>query len=202
MPIMPAQLPTVLILAAGRSTRFRAAAGSDKLQELLLGKRVRDWVTQAAQDSGLPWHVVEAAHTAHLLQPGMGDSIACGVAATADAAGWLVLPADLPLIQADSLRAVAHALHLHGVVLPHYQGARGHPVGFGAAARAELLALRGDGGAAAVVGDWKARGGLGMLALDDIGCVTDVDTPQALQAAEVLARQMQRAGSVGKEVDR
>ena len=202
MPNMPAQLPTILILAAGRSTRFRAAAGTDKLQELLLGKRVRDWVTQAAQDSGLPWHVVEAAHTAHLLQPGMGDSIACGVGATADAAGWLVLPADLPLIQADSLRAVAHALHLHGVVLPHYQGTRGHPVGFGAAARAELLALRGDGGAAAVVGNWKARGGLGMLALDDIGCVTDVDTPQALQAAEVLARQMQRAGSAGKEVDR
>jgi molybdenum cofactor cytidylyltransferase len=202
MPTMPAQLPTVLILAAGRSTRFRAATGTDKLQELLLGKRVRDWVTQAAQDSGLPWHVVEAAHTAHLQEPGMGDSIACGVAATADAAGWLILPADLPLIQADSLRAVAQALRTNTVVVPRYQGTRGHPVGFAVAARADLLALRGDGGAAAVVGHWKARGGLGVLALDDIGCITDVDTPQALQAAEVLARQMQRAGSAGKEVDR
>jgi molybdenum cofactor cytidylyltransferase len=140
-----------MILAAGRGERFRAAGGTDKLQEILLGRRVRDWVTQAARDSGLPWHVVEAAHTAHIANPGMGDSIACGVAATAGAAGWLVLPADLPLIQASSLLAVAKALQDHTVVLPFCAGQRGHPVGFGPQAREELLALRGDGGAASVV---------------------------------------------------
>lgn len=199
---MQGKLPTVLILAAGRSTRFRAACGRDKLQEILLGRRVRDWVTQAAHDSGLPWHVVEAADTAHLDQPGMGDSIACGVAATEDAAGWLVLPADLPLIQPASLVAVAQALQAHTVVLPHYQGTRGHPVGFGPAARADLLALRGDGGGAPVVAAWKAHGGLGLLALDDRGCITDVDTPDALRAAEALALQGQRETSVGKPMHR
>lgn len=194
MPRMRGKLPTVLILAAGRSTRFRAVSGKDKLQEMLLGRRVRDWVTQAAQDSGLPWHVVEAAHTAQLHQPGMGDSIACGVAATADAAGWLVLPADLPLIQPRSLVAVAQALQTHTVVLPRYQGMRGHPVGFSAATRADLAALRGDGGAAPVVAAWKARGALGVLDVDDIGCITDVDTPDALHAAQALALQRQQCG--------
>jgi molybdenum cofactor cytidylyltransferase len=126
----------------------------------------------------------------------MGDSIACGVAATEDAAGWLVLPADLPLIQPSSLVAVAQALQTHTVVLPRYQGKRGHPVGFGPAARAGLLALRGDGGAAALVAVWKERGALGVLDLDDMGCITDVDTPDALRAAEALA--LQRGTSVRK----
>jgi len=198
MGSMAAQLPTVLILAAGRGERFRAASGTDKLQELLLGRRVRDWVTQAARDSGLPWHVVEAAHTAHISSPGMGDSIACGVAATTGAAGWLILPADLPLIQADSLQAVAQALQNHTVVMPFCAGQRGHPVGFGPLARDELLALRGDGGAAPVVAAWKVRGEVCALDLDDIGCITDVDTPAALRAAETLAQQMPRSPSVGK----
>jgi len=195
---MAVQLPSVLILAAGRGERFRAAGGTDKLQEMLLGRRVRDWVTQAARDSGLPWHVVEAAHTAHINSPGMGDSIACGVAATAGAAGWLILPADLPLVQASSLLAVASALHKHTVVVPLYAGQRGHPVGFGPQARDELLALRGDGGAASVVAAWKQRGGLGVLELEDVGCITDVDTPDALRAAQALARQIQ-AGQQGGE---
>jgi len=198
MTRMAAQLPTVLILAAGRGERFLAAGGTDKLQEMLLGRRVRDWVTQAAHDSGLPWHVVEAAHTAHIANPGMGDSIACGVAATAGAAGWLVLPADLPLIQASSLLAVAKALQNHTVVVPFCAGQRGHPVGFAPQARDELLALRGDGGAASVVAAWKQRGGVGTVELKDVGCITDVDTPDALRAAQALALQMRGNQSVGE----
>ena len=198
MQAMPAQAPTVLILAAGRGERFRAAGGTDKLQEMLLGRRVRDWVTQAARDSGMPWHVVEAAHTAHINSPGMGDSIACGVAATASAAGWLILPADLPLIQAHSLLAVARELQNHTVVVPLCAGQRGHPVGFGPQTRDALLALRGDGGAASVVAAWKQRGGVGVLELEDVGCITDVDTPEALRAALALALQRQGAQSVGE----
>jgi len=70
---------------------------------------VREHTLAAVQASGLPWHVVEPAHTAHMDQPGMGDSIATGVCACAQAAGWLILPADLPLIQPATLRAVARA---------------------------------------------------------------------------------------------
>ena len=172
--------PTVLILAAGRSARFRAASGGvDKLEADLGGRRVRDWVLAAVQSSGLPWHVVERSHTTHRSQPGMGDSIACGVEATAQAQGWLVLPADLPLVQASTLLQVAQALSGHPVVVPTWQGERGHPVGFAAACRDELLALSGDSGARAVV----QRHGAHLLPVDDAGCVLDVDTPDALEVA-------------------
>jgi molybdenum cofactor cytidylyltransferase len=47
----------------------------------------REHTLAAVQASGLPWHVVEPAHTAHMDQPGMGASIATGVRACAQAAG-------------------------------------------------------------------------------------------------------------------
>ena len=103
-------LPTVIVLAAGRSTRFRATSGGlDKLQAHLGTLSVREHTLAAVQASGLSFHVVEPAHTAHLDQPGMGDSIATGARACAQAAGWLVLPADLPLVQPATLRDVAGA---------------------------------------------------------------------------------------------
>ena len=83
---MSAPLPTVIVLAAGRSERFAAASGGQhKLQALLGTRSVREHTLEAVRASGLPWHVVEAAHTAHLQLPGMGDSIATGVRACG---GW------------------------------------------------------------------------------------------------------------------
>ena len=107
--------PVILILAAGRGERFRAAGGaSDKLDAPLTtasGTRsVLEHVIAAAQASGLPWHVVTAQETRHHAVQGMGTSIATGVAATRHAPGWLILPADLPLVRPESLRAVAQAL--------------------------------------------------------------------------------------------
>jgi molybdenum cofactor cytidylyltransferase len=173
----------VIILAAGRGERFKASGAQvDKLDAPLAGMRVRDHVLRSVQASGLPWHIVEREHTQHLAQPGMGDSIACGVAATADAGGWLVLPADLPLVQPATLLAVAQALTNHAVVVPCYQGDTGHPVGFDVSCGEALKALHGDAGARSVValrGSWR-------LNVSDPGCVLDVDTLDALARAEVL----------------
>lgn len=184
MPVlMSTSLPTVIVLAAGRSTRFRAASGGqDKLQALLDHRSVREHTLAAVQASGLPFHVVEAAHTAHIAQPGMGESIATGVRACAQAAGWLILPADLPLIQPATLRAVAQALTDHTVVQAVYQGQRGHPVGFAATCGPALMALTGDHGARSVLQTYPPY----ALAVDDAGCMHDVDTPEALEAARRL----------------
>lgn len=183
---MPKATPTVIILAAGRSARFRAASGGqDKLHAPLGERSVREHTIAAVQASGLPWHVVEPAHTAHIDQPGMGDSIATGVRACAQAAGWLILPADLPLVQPATLRAVAQALTSHTVVQPVYQGQRGHPVGFAATCGPALMALTGDQGARAVV---QANTSY-ALAVEDAGCIHDVDTPEALEAARRLLAQ-------------
>ena len=178
--------PTVLILAAGEGSRFKASGGqTDKLNALLHGQRVRDHVLAAVKAANLPYFVVEKEHLATNPNAGMGDSIAYGVAATLGAHGWLVLPADLPLITPSTLHAVANALQVHEVVVPFHAGERGHPVGFSTTCRADLLNLTGDEGARSVV----AQHGHCRLEVDDWGAVLDVDTVQALaQAVERLSQ--------------
>lgn len=180
--------PVVLILAAGRGERFRAAGGHiDKLSAPLRmasgTQTVLEHVMSSAHASGLPWHVVTPDQTAHHGQQGMGTSIATGVAATLEAAGWLIVPGDLPLLQPESLQAVARALQLHPLVLPIVQGQPGHPVGFDRRFREELLALRGENGGRTIVQRHTPH----RLFLNDIGCILDVDTPELLDRAEAAA---------------
>jgi molybdenum cofactor cytidylyltransferase len=176
---MPAPSPVVLVLASGRGERFVASGGhGSKLQAMLAGRPVLEHTLAAVRASGLPFHVEDAGH------PGMGDSIAAGVRATADAGGWLVLPGDLPLIAPASLRAVAAALAQASVVMPMHEGTRGHPVGFAAEHGPALQALQGAEGAAAIVRAWRPL----RLELADAGIVTDIDTVEDLARAErVLA---------------
>jgi molybdenum cofactor cytidylyltransferase len=167
--------PVVLVLASGRGERFLASGGSgNKLHALLGDKTVLEHTLAAARASGLPVHVEDAGHA------GMGDSIAAAVRATADAGGWLVLPGDLPLVRAESLRAVANALAQSTIVLPHYRGQRGHPVGFAAVCGKALMLLEGAQGAAPVVRAYADSERLTNLELDDAGIVTDIDTVQDL----------------------
>jgi molybdenum cofactor cytidylyltransferase len=185
----PDRLPTVIVLASGRGERFRAAGGiGSKLQSALAGQPVLAHTLDAVRASGLPWHLEDVGH------PGMGDSIAAAVRATSDAAGWLILPGDLPLVQSTTLRAVAAALSaaVHAAQ-PRFRGERGHPVGFAAACFAQLSALEGNLGAAPVLRALRAAGAVVDVEVEDIGIVTDVDTPDALAQAErlLLAR---RAG--------
>ena len=174
-------LPTVVVLAAGRSERFKAASGGQhKLDTMLQGRRVLDRTLASVQASGLPFHVVRAEDLAHLENAGMGDSIAKGVRATRDANGWLILPADLPLVLPQTLLTLAQELVLHEVVVPVYKNQRGHPVGFSAKCGDALCQVSGDQGAARVVAQHNVQ----LLAIDDIGCVLDVDTPEQLAQAD------------------
>lgn len=180
-PALASGLPTVLVLASGRGERFTASGGSaHKLQALLAGKPVLQHTLDAVIASGLPWHLEDAGH------PGMGDSIAAAVRATPEASGWLVLPADLPLVSRQSLLAVAAALAQHSVAVPVFQGQRGHPVGFSARCRNDLLDLQGNQGAAPVLRAYQAINSVALVAVDDIGIVTDIDTVADLARAETL----------------
>jgi molybdenum cofactor cytidylyltransferase len=175
--------PTVLILASGRGERFLASGGTThKLQALLAGKTVLQHTLDAVKASGLPWHLEDAGH------PGMGDSIAAAVSKTLEANGWLILPADLPLIQPTTLLQVAEALQRSEVVLPCFVDddveQRGHPVGFGAVCKQNLLNLNGNKGAAGVIIAYAAI----KLIVNDVGIVTDIDTVDDLARAKVLLK--------------
>jgi molybdenum cofactor cytidylyltransferase len=181
----PSSLPTVIVLASGRGERFRAAGGAGhKLHAPLAGATVLAHTLAAVRASGLPWHLEDVGH------PGMGDSIAAAVRATAAAHGWLILPADLPLVQPATLRAVAQALQgTAQAAQPSYRGTRGHPVGFAAPCGPRLAALSGNQGAAPVLRALREAGQVAELELDDIGIVTDIDTPEELARAEALLQE-------------
>ena len=128
----------------------------------------------AVQHSGLPYYVVTQTDNP---DGGMGDSIAAGVRATMAANGWLILPADMPWILPETIRAVAKTLQnctqsgSNSIVMPQFQGGRGHPVGFAAHCAADLLALQGDVGARTLFAKYAVH----LLDVNDAGCVKDVD---------------------------
>ena len=174
--------PMVIILAAGRGERFLASGGTThKLEALLGGKPVLAHVIQAVEAAHLPWHLVRPEGGTR----GMGESISLGVQATAGASGWLILPADLPLIHPASLQRVAEGLAEKGVVVPHYQHQAGHPVGFRREYGEALLALAGDTGAREIVMGARRQGDVEDIGLSDPGIVFDVDTLGDLRAAGV-----------------
>jgi molybdenum cofactor cytidylyltransferase len=186
-----------VLLAAGGSTRF----GSDKLAAAVTVDGMQTTVLQATAQAlhaacehaiavtrpGSPhtaalrelgFEVIEAADAAE----GMGASLAAAARRLQQhqAAGCLVMLADLPFIRIASVRAVKQALESGAsLAVPRHRGERGHPVGFAAAHFAALAALRGDAGAKGVLRANEAH--IRFIELDDPGILHDVDTPQRLR---------------------
>jgi len=181
----------VIVLAAGKGSRFE---GNDhKLSQRLGTATVLGTTLRNAIASGLEVVVVTTEPFADLARRsvaardvvvlpqigsddaaplGMGYSIAAGVGACADAAGWLILPGDMPLVQPSTLQAVARQLEDHPVAYAQHKGRRGHPVGFATELYSELVRLTGDEGARRLVARYPAFG----LEIDDPGVLVDVDT--------------------------
>lgn len=183
--------PTIVVLAAGRGSRF--IGPQHKLAQPLGAVTVMGQTIANAMASRLPVVVVTTealsaeaarwvARSELVLLPeaaargerllGMGYSLAAGVLARPHASGWLVLPADMPLVRPATLQAVAQALYQHAVVYAQYRGRRGHPVGFSAELYSDLVQLKGDEGARRVMARYPSTG----LELDDPGVLQDIDT--------------------------
>ncbi|MDB5820002.1 MAG: molybdopterin-guanine dinucleotide biosynthesis protein MobA [Rhizobacter sp.] len=188
--------PTVIVLAAGRGSRF--LGDNHKLEQPLGASTVLGTTLRHALVSGLPVCVVttEALHEiacrsvaardvvvlaavgSEADEPlGMGYSIAAGVCANSSADGWIVMPGDMPMVQPATLLSVARELSHYPVAYAQYRGRRGHPVGFGAELYSELATLTGDEGARRLIARYPAQG----VDVDDPGVLIDVDTEQDLQ---------------------
>ncbi len=183
--------PAVIVLAAGKGSRFTGAA--HKLAQSVGGLTILGSTLRHAIASHLQVVVVTTDGLAEIARGsiaardvivlpevgsagerglGMGYSISVGVAARPDASGWLILPGDMPQVQPVTLQAVARQLAHHAVVYPQYKGRRGHPVGFSAELYSELVTLTGDQGARRLIARYPALG----LEVDDPGVLVDVDT--------------------------
>jgi molybdenum cofactor cytidylyltransferase len=184
--------PALIVLAAGKGSRFSGA--EHKLAQPLgpstvLGSTLRHAIethlavvvvtteplaglarrSVAARDVVVLPEIGSSAASATL---GMGYSIAAGVGARPDAAGWMILPGDMPLVRPASMLAVARQLEHHPVVYAQHKGRRGHPVAFSAELYSELATLSGDEGARRLIARYPAIG----VELDDPGVLVDVDT--------------------------
>ncbi len=106
---------------------------------------------------------------------GMGASLACGVAASPDSAGWIVALADMPWIAPASIAVVADALRGGAdIAATSHIGVRGHPVGFARRHYTELAGLTGDEGAKSVLAAHRDR--VQLIEVADSGVLRDVDT--------------------------
>ncbi|MDO9596545.1 MAG: nucleotidyltransferase family protein [Azoarcus sp.] len=120
---------------------------------------------------------------------GMGHSLANAVSVSMDASAWVVALGDMPQLATGTVVGVVAALR-QGATLaaPTFRGRRGHPVGFSAVWREQLLALRGDEGARALLAENAHL--ISAFPCDDAGVLLDIDTPDAL--ARIAQRRMQQ----------
>ena len=179
----------LLVLAAGSSTRMR---GRDKLMEMVDGipqivRAARAGIdagletivavpcpsgTRGEALSGIPVRIVEVADA----DEGMAASLRAAASALppeADAA--MVLPADMPEIDAADIAAVAGAFSGDGVIRGASGAVPGHPVLFPQRLLPALTRLSGDRGARDALADEKVR----LVRLPSAHALTDLDTPEA-----------------------
>ncbi|EJN16634.1 putative MobA-like protein [Pseudomonas sp. GM78] len=187
----------VIVLAAGQGSRFRQVAGDDK-DKLLADCMGRDGAVRSVIEHvlvNLPptldkRFLVTTADRPQVIRmakaygyeivliesTGMGDSIAAGVAASAQLDGWLMVLGDMPFILPSSIEHVVAQMADDCISVPVQEGEYGHPVGFGRRFGPGLMVLSGDRGAKALF----ARGRVVEVRVDDPGVLWDVDVPEKL----------------------
>ena len=197
-----------VILAAGRSARFRAEGGREisKLAALLDGKPLVRHAAEAALASrarpvvvvtGFARRAVETALAglplAFVHNPdfasGMASSLRAGVAALpADVAGALIVLGDMPRIEGATLDRLIEVFAARFDALaaaPIHAGRRGNPVLLSRALFPALAGLEGEEGARRLLAE-AGPAGVVEAQVESDGVTFDIDTPGELAAARGL----------------
>ena len=179
-----------IIMASGLSERY----GKNKLLEKLDGREVILYAAGALREAGFrPLAVTRSEEVKALMDreviacilhdgPKKSDTIHTGIRGTApDAAGYLFVPGDQPLIRPSSLRRMAeHFLSFpERAVRLGYRDIPGSPVLFPAACRGDLLAYDGEQGGKEVIR--RKRIPCDLVQAEAAWELWDVDTPEKME---------------------
>lgn len=196
------ELPTLIILAESESRHLADGphlASTTTAPGLLAGLDTVHHTIRKGLASGLQVLLVAppmvAAQAHHLLPAdrvillpeshapsiaASNDQMALGVAiaviSSARSPGWLLLPGDMPLLQADTLKTMGQAVTQESLVFPEYRHRRGHPVGFSAEFYSELIRLQRERDLQRLLAQYPARG----VEVDDAGILMTQDTHSSL----------------------
>ena len=187
-----------VVLAAGSGARFGggkllapwrggvllhgalAAALAAPVRHLTVVTGADPRVVSVVRDFAPSARLIDAADHAE----GLAASLRAGVASlSADCAGVLVFLGDMPRTSQAVLAPLCQAV-LAGApaAAPVWQGRRGNPVALGRGLFQQLLSLRGDVGARAILDSLGDQ--LALVQAPDDGVLFDVDVPQDLLSRE------------------
>jgi len=202
MPEKRPQHVVGILLAAGSSTRF----GSPKLLRSL--ENGIPLALRSAQNllSAIPYSVAVIRKGDKTLRQllsttniniienpdaaeGISTSIVCGIQHHQPAAGWVIALADMPYIPAQIIGEVANAVDSGAsIAAPRYKNRRGHPVGFARHLASELLKLRGDSGAKAIIDNHNHV--VQFIDVEDDGVLRDIDKPTDIYPKRLRFRRL------------
>lgn len=183
---------TILLLAAGASSRMR---GRDKLLEQVAGQPLLRLQAQRALATGLPVLVTlppDAAPRRAALKDlpvtlievpdaATGMSASLRAAAARVTGALMVLPADMPEIDTQDMKALIAAFDQSPDTCHRGAAAKGepgHPVIFPARLVPNFATLNGDEGARSLLKQHGAR----LVTLPGTHALTDLDTPEDWKA--------------------
>lgn len=177
-----------IILAAGEGRR----AGGCKLSKEIHGKPMLEWVVEKASVSDFSGTILVTGKEREFgemlakkygvvcvynekYKEGMSSSLKKGISMLpSDAEGFAVLLGDMPFIEVSTINLlIAEFCKWPKIVVPVFQGRKGHPPIISGSYVEEIIPVSGDKGAREVIK--KNEGMVRYVAVDDEGTVRDID---------------------------
>jgi molybdenum cofactor cytidylyltransferase len=179
---------SAIVLAAGKSERM----GSPKALLPYQGRTFIENILHAISLSPVRHVVVVVGHHRNEIaaqiripdlifnpdyEQGMITSFQTGIRALPEeSAGALLFLVDNPVVETSTIEALVEKFEANRIILPVYQGRRGHPVLFSRAALQEIVDLPPSQGANIVVRRDPSR--IVEVSVDSPGILVDIDTPE------------------------
>jgi len=179
-----------IVLAAGMSSRMGALKPLLPLGENTIVEHVVCMFRSAGVDdvyvvTGNRAEEISAALASLNVQPVVNDSWESGMLSSvksgvenlpADCDAFFLLPTDIPLVRAETVRSLLAVYQPGCIIHPTFQGYRGHPPLISSAFRQEILDFDGSGGLHTVMK--RNESSAFDVAVADRGILSDMDTPQ------------------------